>query len=112
MRMTLSQVYRYKFTDSIVAMLTAFAKLHAHDDRHAYREAWNDWWEMNIEVLETEARRLYSLGYEGDVQDKMFKAGRYYFRAKNPKKLIPQERRTYISMSPEIIEAVDAHIVL
>ena len=110
MRMTAIQTYRYKFTDNIVAMLTAFAKMHAHDDRHTYREAWNDWWIANAEVLETESRRLYNLGYTGDVQDKMYKAGRYYFRAKSPTKPDPQERRAYISMSTEIIEAMDAHI--
>lgn len=104
------QTYRYKFTDTIVGMLTAFAKLHAHDDRHTYREAWNDWWTANAEILEAESRRLCNLGYVGDVQDKMYKAGRYYFRAKNLTKPDPQERRAYISMSPEIIEAMDIHI--
>ena len=110
MRMSTAQVYRYKFTDTIVEMVTAFAKLHANDDRRTYREAWNDWWVVNLEVLEAESRRLYDLGYEGDVQDKMYKAGRYYFRAKNPTKPDPQERRAYISMSPPLIEAMDTHI--
>ena len=110
MRMTAAQTYRYKFSDNIVAMLTTFAKLHAHDDRHTYREAWNEWWTANAAALETESRRLCNLGYMGDVQDKMYKAGRYYFRAKSSTKPDPQERRAYISMSPEIIEAMDAHI--
>ena len=110
MRMTTAQTYRYKFTDTIVAMVTAFAKLHAHDDRRTYREAWDDWWVANLEILEAENRRLCNIGYEGDVQDKMYKAGRYYFRAKNPTKPDPQERRAYISMSPGIIEAMDVHI--
>ena len=83
MRMTAIQTYRYKFTDNIVAMLTAFAKMHAHDDRHTYREAWNDWWIANAEILETESRRLHNLAYKGDVQDKMYKAGRNSFRPKS-----------------------------
>lgn len=111
MGMTAVQTYRYKFNGNVVEMLTAFAKQHAHDDRHTYREAWNKWWAANAEVLEAEDRRLCDLGYVGDVQDKMYKAGRYYFRAKSLTKPDAQERRAYISMSTEIIEAMDAHIV-
>jgi hypothetical protein len=106
----MGNTYRYKFAENIVYMLTSFAKLHTNDDRHAYRDAWKKWWQDNEDILEFEVRRLHNLGYEGDVQDKMYKAGRYYFREKNQKKQEPQQRRPYISMSPDIIRVMDLHI--
>ena len=105
------QIYRYKFNDNIICKLTEFAKIHRHDDRHVYREAWNTWWDANADILDTEVRRLQDLGYGGCVQDKMYKAGRYYFREKDDStKRKAQERRNYIAMSPDILGAMDEHL--
>jgi len=103
-------IYRYKFTDEIINLLTAFAKTHQFDDRHVYKEAWNIWYEENLEALETEVRRMISLGYDGNVADKMFKAGRYYFRKKNLIMAKPQVRRKYITFGPEVLDAMDEHV--
>ena len=105
------QIYRYKFSDNIVSKLAEFAKIHRHDDRHVYREAWNTWWDENSEFLDTEVRRLQNLGYGGCVHDKMYKAGRYYFRERDDStKRKAQERRNYIAMSPDVLEAMDEHL--
>jgi hypothetical protein len=40
----------------------------------------------------------------------MFKSARYYFRKKSTEKKTPKERRTYIHVEPELLEAMDAHI--
>lgn len=110
-RMTTNTVYRFKFSEEIVTMLTAFAKLHANDDRKTYREAWRSWCDANSEVLDIEVRRMHNNGYEGDVLDKMYKAGRYYFREKKTgKKQDAKQRRRYISMSSDMIKAMDDHI--
>ena len=103
-------IYRYKFTDEIVCLLTAFAKTHQFDDRHVYKEAWNTWYEENLETLDNEVRRLISLGYGGDVADKMFKAARYYFRKKNLTMTKPQVRRKYITFGSEVLDAMDEHV--
>ena len=51
------------------------------------------------------------LGYDGDVVDKMYKAGRYYFRTKkNDKDKKAKKRRAYVSMDTNILEAMDEHI--
>ena len=105
-----SHIYRYKFSDPVTELLTAFAKLHANDDRRTYKEAWTDWWNLNTDVLDPEIRRLQMSGYEGSIEDKMYKAGRYYFRTKNAKRPKPQARRAYISMTAETIEAMDTHL--
>jgi hypothetical protein len=41
----------------------------------------------------------------------MYKAGRYYFRKKDFSETVqPQERRNYISMEHEVLNAMDNHI--
>ena len=110
-------VYRYKLSDDIMKEITNFAKIHQYDDRVSYKEAWAVWYKANEDYLNREVRRLAEIGYDGSVEDKMFKAGRYYFRKKgikdnediqanNDKK----QRRNYISTDYEVIDAMDAHI--
>ena len=104
-------VFRFKFTDDIVASITEFAKIHQYDTRASYKEAWVEWVDENDEIIYSEKERLTNLGYKGDVEDKMYKAGRYYFRNKKsqvePEK---KQRRKYIPTSREMIDAMDAHI--
>ena len=78
-------VYRYKLSDDIMKEITNFAKIHQYDDRVSYKEAWAVWYKANEDYLNREVRRLAEIGYEGSVEDKMFKAGRYYFRKKGIK---------------------------
>ena len=100
--------------------ITNFAKIHQYDDRNTYKEAWKIWYEVNNDYLNREVHRLASIGYEGSVEDKMFKAGRYYFRKKglvasdadgvyntNETK---KQRRVYISIDSEIINLMDEHL--
>ena len=58
--------------------------MHQYDDRHTYKSEWTKWTqqEENTQAIDVEKRRLQENGYIGDIEDKMFKAGRYYFRKK------------------------------
>ena len=107
------QVFRFKLDQTIQEMVTAFAKVHQHDHRKDYKEAWKEWSESNADVISREEVRLVGLGYNGNVLDKMYKAGRYYFRTKkvetNKK---AKKRRQYISMDNGILTAMDEHITL
>lgn len=103
-------IFRYNFEDNVMEHLTAFAKIHQHDDRKTYKESWKQWLEDNKELVSEEESRLHSLGYQGDVIDKMYKAARYYFRKKSNVKPDPKKRRKYISMEHELITAMDNHI--
>jgi len=104
-------VFRFKFTDEVVCLITNFAKVHQYDTREDYQEAWEEWVDDQDEMIYAEKKRLKSIGYTGDVEDKMYKAGRYYFRNKLTSGATEKkERRKYISTSHELIEAMDAHI--
>ena len=59
-----------------------FTTVHQYDDRKTYKEAWTKWLAHDeiAAMLKSEVERLTNLGYKGDVADKLFKSGRYYFR--------------------------------
>ena len=108
---------RFNFTDEVMDIIAQFAKIHKFDDRHIYRENWDKWFEENNSILLKEIQRLMENGYDGNVKDKMYKAGRYYFRKKNNnvhtesnKKETTIKKRNYISMNKVVIEEMDKHI--
>jgi hypothetical protein len=78
------RVLRFEFSGALVEHVTAFANLHQYDDRKMYKEAWTAWLAHDeiATLLANEVTRLSALGYMGDVADKLFKSGRYYFRQK------------------------------
>ena len=78
------KTYRHEFSKEFMAELSSFSKVHQYDDRHAYKSEWTKWTQMTdiARAMDIEKRRLEENGYKGDIEDKMFKAGRYYFRKK------------------------------
>ena len=104
-------IYRYKFTEDFTSELFKFSKIHQYDHRKDFKEAWNVWFEENNEIVNDEIRRLTNLGYDGDVQDKMFKSARYYFRKKSTEKKAPTERRIYVGVQKGLLDAMDEHIL-
>jgi hypothetical protein len=104
-------IYRYKFTEDFTNELFKFSKIHQYDHRKDFKEAWNVWFEENNEIVNDEIRRLTNLGYDGDVQDKMFKSARYYFRKKSTEKKAPTERRVYVGVQKGLLDAMDEHIL-
>jgi hypothetical protein len=103
-------IYRFKFTEEFMEELYNFSKIHQYDERKDFKEAWKTWTEENETIIDEEMRRLLNLGYEGDVLDKMFKSARYYFRKKSAEKKEPKQRRQYISVNRELLDAMDKHI--
>jgi hypothetical protein len=103
-------IYRYKFTDDFTKEMFKFSKVHQYDHRKDFKEAWNIWTEENENIVSEEVRRLTNLGYDGDILDKMFKSARYYFRKKSTEKKAPAERRNYIGVQKDLLDAMDEHI--
>jgi len=105
-----SAIYRFKFSEDFMQELYNFSKIHQYDERKDFKEAWNIWAEENNDIIIQESRRLINLDYDGDIMDKMFKSVRYYFRKKSTQIKEPRQRRQYISVSKELLEAMDKHI--
>ena len=90
------KTFRFEFSKGFIDELSRFSKVHQFDERRAYKEAWQKW-KSNPEIDEIisfEVRRLEEIGYKGDIEDKMFKSGRYYFRKKSIKQNDKKDEET------------------
>ena len=109
-----ARVLRFEFSDELIEHVTAFANLHQYDDRKTYKEAWAAWLAHDeiAALLHAEIGRLNDLGYTGDVADKLFKSGRYYFRGKEPANHPVNEKkhRKYVLLNRDLLNAMDDHI--
>jgi hypothetical protein len=104
-------IFRFKFTQEFMDKLHIFSKIHQYDERKDFKEAWEQWVEENEDIINIESRRITNLGYDGDIMDKMFKSARYYFRKKTNEKKVAKERRKYISIAHDLLDAMDMHIM-
>ena len=109
--MSKHQIYRFKLNSDIVNMINDFSKLHERADKKTYKEKWNEWLETNKEIIDREKLRLSDLGFNKNVEDKMYRSGRYYFRKKsNNEEKETKIRRKYIACDISFIELIDKHI--
>ena len=108
--MLLMVVYRYKFTPEFMVELESFSKIHKYDLRPVYKEEWGKWKKNNKLLIDNETRYMEELGYKGNIEDKMYKAGRYYFRTKTDLKQKQKKRTEYIQLGLEFIEMIDRNI--
>jgi hypothetical protein len=106
-----ANIYRYKFTQEVMDELHKFSKIHQYDDRKSFKDAWNVWLVDNGDLVRDEMERLTNLNYEGDILDKMFKSARYYFKKKGTSKTEPKNRRQYLSVQKDLLDAMDEHIL-
>jgi hypothetical protein len=104
------QVFRYNFDEGFMDELTAFAKVHEHDSRLDFKDAWKTWMTENKELVDAETDRLVQLGFAGDVADKMFKSVRYYFRKKSLVPSVQPVRKTYDTLHKPVLVAMDDQI--
>ena len=123
----LKKVLRFEYSSEIIEQVTAFANVHRYDDRKTYKESWTAWLAHDeiATLLTAEIARLNDLGYKGDVADKLFKSGRYYFRGKqlqSPNQIQNQNqnqnqnqsqkpsRVRYVTVSRSLLDVMDEHI--
>ena len=79
------KTFRFEFSKQFIHELSRFSKVHQYDERHTYKKEWSAWKsdQAIAEIMEMEKRRLEENGYTGNIEEKMFKSGRYYFRKKS-----------------------------
>jgi hypothetical protein len=108
-------IFRFKFSTDFTEELYVFAQLHRFVDRHAFKEAWENWSEENQDIINIEIANLKKIGYGGDIIDKMYKSTRYYLRKKSINELkestLKKPQRKYISIDSELIKCMDIHIL-
>lgn len=105
------KVYRFKFSDHVIDEIMYFSKLHRYDTRIDYKKAWEKWSVEHSDIVQRETNRMESIGFQGNVLDKMYKAGRYYFCKKKEKKKEEKiHKRKYIIMDINVLTSMDQHI--
>jgi hypothetical protein len=102
-------IFRFNFSEEFNKELGYFAKLHKHEDRIDFKENWQEWVNDNNHIINEERKKLINLGYEGDIEDKMYKSVRYYFR-KKPLRHEPIERCIRVVVSKDLLRQMDEHI--
>lgn len=103
-------IYRFKFTNDFQDKLNSFALIHKFDSRQDYKEAWESWMNENKEIINEEEEKLKRLGYNGDLESKMFRSVKYYFSKKSNDKCQAKKRRVYINITKQILIEIDNHI--
>ena len=103
-------IFRFKFREDFMIELSNFSKIHQYDSRKDFKESWKIWVQDNEELVNEEIRYLVNIGYNGDINDKMFKSARYYFRKKGTEKKEPKQRRDYVNISKKVLDSMDEHI--
>ena len=118
-KVILLKTHRYTFSEEFESLLNEFAQIHRYDERKTFKREWEKWSTESYihEKIEEEKMRLLQDGFKGDVEDKMFKCARYYFRKKpqdseeeesNEKK---RPRKKTIGFTSETLMAIDKHII-
>ena len=106
-----NKVYRYKFSKEFLDKMTEFARIHRFDDSGVFKESWDAWVEENVNSISKETKYLKDMGYTGNVNVKMYKSARYYFKNKSTKAKGKEKKRCkYIGLDPLFRLAIDDHI--
>ena len=113
--MTEAKIYRFKFTEDFSGLLEQFAIVHQYDKSKVFKEAYNEFIKNNKNIVIREKRYLIGNGYDGDINDKMYRSARYYFKNKDyssteNKFKDKKKRRQYIKQNTEFINIIDDHV--
>lgn len=109
------KTHRYEFSEITLMQLNYFTQVHKYDNKKTFQAEWKKWiatCEMES-MIEYEKERLMQNGFQGNIQDKMYKAIRYYFMKKpaTGEKKAQRPRKPYVGLSGKLLTAMDTHII-
>lgn len=108
--MSTVKTFRFKFSDVVMAEISAFARIHRYDAKDDFKEAWSKWLGENASLISAEQERLLLMGFVGDIQKKMYVSARYYFKNKTDVDDEPKKRRKYVTIDKSFIKLIDEYI--
>ena len=103
-------IFRYKFSEPVFSLIEQFASVHKFDEPFQFKEAWDEWYKEHRCDIDREKGRLTSLGYTGNIADKMYKSARYYFKNKSSEKKKVKKRSKYVTLDKKFLADMDKHI--
>ena len=72
--MASTTTFRFQLGAQTLERLRPFAANNANLSGKEFRARWETWCVVNAAVINTEIERLHTLGYEGDVPSKIYRA--------------------------------------
>lgn len=102
--------YRLNFSKDFQNRVITFSESVKHDSLSDCKIKLEIWCLRNEEFIEREYINLRTMGYEGDIKDKIFKSSRYYFSKKDTKKVEVKKRKKYTVKNNKLIEKIKNHI--
>lgn len=74
--------YRFKFNIDLLNSIKEFSKIHNEDNGDEFLEAFQDWKITNNQLIKKEEERIIHLGFKGNIEEKIYRSARYYFKNK------------------------------
>ena len=115
-------IFRFKLSNDCFNSLKEFSRIHSQDNRDDFKEAFEEWGKNNSTILDNETQRLQELGYNNDINAKMFRCAKYYCakRVFNTKSnddndndetsSVSSENKKYTCIPKEFIKNISDHI--
>ena len=91
-------------------LINTFSATHKYDEAGQFRDEWYEFIKGQKDEIDREKCRLTNLGYEGDVNKKIYKSARYYFKNKPTEKKEIKKRRKYVTLNKVFLTDMDKHI--
>lgn len=106
----LTETFRFKFSPEFLKNIKDFSVKHKFDNTEDFKINWDIWLKSNNEIITREKNYLDQMGYKGNINDKMYKSARYYFKNKSTEKTKPKKRRQYVGLNRDVLDSMDEHI--
>lgn len=74
--------YRFKFNIDLLNSIKEFSKIHSEDNGDEFLEAFQYWKIANNQIIKKEEERIIHLGFKGNIEEKIYRSARYYFKNK------------------------------
>jgi hypothetical protein len=107
----MSKTLRFNISPEMTDALVGFHTNYKDLGKDEYKKQWEQFIQDNSDLIAQEERTLVNAGFNGDITHKMFTSVRYYLSKKTNDKRDPKERRAYVHIDKQILEAMDTHIV-
>lgn len=113
--------FRFKFKKELLNNIREFSKLHSNDDCDEFIYEFKIWVRNNKQLINYETIRLGNLGFKGDIEKKIYKSARYYFKNKSKKQYtiqintitnnnITSKTTTYIPRNKSFFKTLETYI--
>lgn len=112
-----AKLFRFKFSEEMSELLLSFSQQHKFCNKDDFKDQWEMWTSEHVDAIYREKERLETMGYDGNIVEKMFKSVKYYYCKRNEKyknvdgdKGSKDKKKKYIKKNNEFITIIDDFI--